>query len=266
MDDSVVIETEFKKATKLETGSHAFNSLLFGGLATSAVTDVYGAAAAGKTQFAFQNALFTSMRSSNGQGQQGRKPEVVFVDCAGSFRPERIAEMAESRGVPRPNEILEKISSIYVRSVKEQREASERILDSENFDHCKLIIVDDLTTNFAAEYVRDEQNPDVFISRYYELASYARKLSYIALSRRMAVLLTNSVRSKPFDDVRDQSGKKDPQRFGEVETMGEILSQFALFRLHFSRRERSRRAKLVHPFVEKNEIADFNIETRGIVP
>ena len=46
-------------------------------------------------------------------------PKVIFVDCAGSFRPERIVEMAETRLFD-SKKILEGITSVYVRSVSEQ--------------------------------------------------------------------------------------------------------------------------------------------------
>lgn len=243
------------KADKLDTGSNSFNSFLGGGLPTCAVTDVYGAAATGKTQFAFQNALISSLRDPGND----KKPRVVFVDCAGSFRPERIAEIAEERGIQKPKETLDRISSIYVRSVVEQHEATERILTSDLFNRCKLLIVDDITTNFVAEYPGDVQHQeDTFISRHFELSTYARKLAYIGLTRELAVLLTNSVRSRlPIED------KKSTQL--EVETTGDIISQFALFRLHFTRRGISRQGRIVQPFVE-NDTTTFNIERRGVVP
>ena len=249
-------DSTLAKAEKLDTGSNSFNSLLGGGLPTCAVTDVYGAAATGKTQFAFQNALISSLRDP---GNNDEKPRVVFVDCAGSFRPERIAEMAEERGVRKPKEILDRISSIYVRSVAEQHEATERILTSDLFDRCKLLIVDDITTNFIAEYPGDVQHQgDTFISRHFELSTYARKLAYIGLTRELAVLLTNSVRSRlPSED------KKSAQL--EVETTGDIISQFALLRLHFTRRGITRQGRILQPFVE-NDTTTFNIERRGIVP
>ncbi len=248
------VDLGIRKAEKLDTGSSSFNSLLGGGLATCAITDLYGAAATGKTQFAFQNALYCSLKES-----QSRKPRVVFVDCAGSFRPERIAEMAEARQLSSAGEILDRITSVYVRSVTEQREINELILNSDMFTQCKLLIVDDITANFAVEYPADaDGQEEVFVSRYYHLATYVRKLAYIALSRNMAVLLTNSVRSRLSE--RDQ--KIDQT---EVETMGEIISEFALFRLSFSKRDRLREAKIVQPFV-RNASTNFNIETMGIVP
>jgi DNA repair protein RadA len=256
MINSNRFSSSISRAEKLNTGSNAFDSLLGGGLPTCAITDVYGAAATGKTQFAFQSALISSLKDP---GIDVNRPRVVFVDCAGSFRPERIVEMAEARGIGKSKEMLDRISSIHVRSVAEQHEASERILTSDLFNGCRLLVVDDVTANFVAEYPGDIQHKeDTFISRHFELSTYARKLAYIGLTRRLAVLLTNSVRS------RLPRGNKNPAQL-EVETTGEIISQFALFRLHFTKQGSIRLGRIVQPFVE-NDTIKFSIERSGILP
>jgi DNA repair protein RadA len=248
-----------EKAEKFDTSSDSFKKLLGGGLPTCAITDVYGAAATGKTQFAFQNALIASLQYA---GTDETEPAVIFVDCAGSFRPERIAEMAESRGVTTPHKVLDRISSIYVRSVADQKHANERILNSDLFPRSKLLIVDDITTNFAVEYPGEsEDREDTYIARYLELSTYVRNLAYIALARKMAVLLTNSVRSR----ISPQTDSKVPTSSVEVETTGDIISQFVLFRLHFTKSGTRRQATVVQPFVS-NPVANFSIERKGIVP
>lgn len=257
---------EIRQAEKIDTGSSSFNSILGGGLSKCALTDVYGAAATGKTQFAFQNAV---MASANSRSWEQRKPLVVFVDCAGSFRPERIAEIAEARGI-KSEIILDLISSIYVRSVAEQHEASEQIMTNEIFDHCELVIVDDVTTNFMAEYssIYDQENErreknrhngqDVLIYRHFQLATYARKLAYLALSKNLAVLLTNSARS-------NIDNPKGNLRSEERETTGDTISEFGLFRLHLTKYGNIRTAEVIQPYVSKNR-TNFSIESRGIVP
>ena len=247
-----VVAGPIPKAQRLNTGSNAFNQLLGGGLPACAVTDIFGAPATGKTQFAFQCALFCSLESL-----QEDKPNTIFVDCGGSFRPERITEVAEAKGLSIKSQILDRISSISVRSVEEQCNANELVLSSERFDECRLLIIDDITTNFVAEFSGvTNGGEEPFVTRYYKLSSYIRKLVYISLVRRMSVLLTNSVRSRFSSAVRTQS---------EVETTGEIISEFALFRLHFTKQEKIRKATVVQPFVQNN-YAEFNIEKKGIVP
>jgi RecA/RadA recombinase len=272
---------------KLPTGAANIDELIGGGLRTCCVTDVFGAAATGKTQFAFQNALFVAKRSLS--EYSGDKPAVVFVDCAGSFRPERIADMADARNelaaingqqgdIKPPSDILSRISTVYVRSVADQKEASELLLTAGKFSKCKLIIVDDVTTNFVAEFsgvdIEGESAKEIdnsyaslelelpdFVGRHFELSMYGRKLAYIALKMNLSVLLTNSIRSRiPTEDKNEASNRN------EGETTGEILSQFCLFRLHFSRKSNFRNAELDYPIRSFNRNARFRIEREGIIP
>lgn len=238
-----------RSAAKLTTASTAFDTILGGGLRTCAVTDIFGAAGTGKSQFAFQCSLLVSRSLPKEETKDSRVRRVAFVDCAGAFRPERIAEMAEARGLrDETQHILESISVINVRSVSEQRGASERILSGKEFSKCKLIVVDDVTRNFVSEYGTKEQE---LISRQHELALYARKLAYLSLFKNAAVLLTNSARSS-------MDG-------GEKETTGNLISQFALFRIHFRREDGRRSAEVLQPLT-KNPMCNFEIESAGIVP
>ena len=230
---------------RMPTRSAALDAILGGGLAASAVTDVFGAAATGKTQLAFQCALIFAQSKAITQPL----PTVLFVDCEGSFRPERIVEMAESRGLSdQVAGIMDRISSVRPRSVEEQRRASDRLLVDERFSKCELMIVDDVTRNFVSEFGSREEN---LILRQFELARYIRTLNQIAIKRRIAILVTNTVRHRMGS--------------GETETTGDIIAQFVLFRVRFSKDGRQRRAEVLQPFVS-NPRASFDIEVRGIVP
>ncbi len=169
----------------------------------------------------------------------------VFVDCSGSFRPERIVEIAENRSLGSAK-ILDNISTISARSSAEQFEISRKIGTEPSFSKCRLVIVDDITTNFVSDYPKESEIP----ARQRALSLYARGLSYIANKKGVSVLLTNSVRSR--GDL------------GEGETTGEVLSEFALYRLHFSRIDRQRLATLVQPSLSKQQII-FEINQSGII-
>jgi DNA repair protein RadA len=244
----MIHKMRLEPSRKLPTGSKAFDRILFGGVPTSAITDIFGAPATGKTQFAFQCSLMTILGRAN--SPDSSKPLVVFVDCSGSFRPERIIELMRARDLAdREREILDSISSIRVRSIAEQVEVSNRILSDKLFSNCQLVVVDDATVNFVSTLGgRDEE----LIERQYEIASYTRNLAYVAIEKDVAVLLTNSARSR--------------LEKGEVETTGEIISQFALFRLHFKKAEGSKRtATILQPTVKERE-CEFSIEEEGILP
>ena len=71
------------------TGSKALDALLGGGVRTGMLTDVYGPEGSGKSQL-----CFTLCANCARQGFR-----VLFIDTAGTFRPERISEIAGSTDV-----------------------------------------------------------------------------------------------------------------------------------------------------------------------
>ena len=223
---------------RITTGSESFDSLLGGGLPVASITDVYGAAGTGKTQFAFQNAVTTCLS----QPKQRSRPRVVFVDCSGSFRPERILEIAHGRSQS-GSDILEMMYSISVRHVADQVLASHRVESEVFFSDCRLLIIDDATTNFVLDF------GDKVTERQTELSLYLRDQAALALSRGVSVLMTNSARYK---------GEQ-----GEAETTGDLLSEFSLYRMHFTRVDRRRFATLMQPDLTRPRI-EFEISSQGI--
>jgi RecA/RadA recombinase len=226
---------------KITTGSSSFDYLLGGSLPTSCITDVFGAAGTGKTQFCFQNAV-TTCQFLETHGEKGIK--AVFVDCTGSFRPERIVEIAENRSI-NSKRVLESIYSISVRSASSQIQVNKRFEEDLTFSHCRLLIIDDITSNFVSDFSKENEIP----ARQRALSLYARDLAYIANRRGISVLLSNSIRSRGD--------------FGEGETTGEVLSAYSLFRVYFSRVDRRRYAELIQPSLDGKKI-DFEIGPSGI--
>ena len=206
-----------------------------------AIIDVFGAAGTGKTQFSFQNAITTTHHLNN-LGVKGTK--TVFVDCTGLFRPERIVEISENRSL-NSTMILDSISTISARSISEQIGISQKIEVEPSFSKCRLLIIDDITSNFVSDYSKEGEIP----GRQRVLSLYARHLSYLANKRGLSVLLTNSIRSR--GDI------------GEGETTGEVLSEFALCRLHFSRIDRQRTATIIQPSLSNQHI-EFEINESGL--
>jgi len=225
---------------KISTGSSLFDSLLGGGLPVSCLTDVFGAAGTGKTQFCFQNAVTTCKYLED----QFEGIKVVFVDCTGSFRPERIVEIAENRSV-NSKMVLENIFSISTRSASAQADVNRRFDEDSSFSNCRLLIIDDLTSNFVSDFSKESELP----ARQRALSLYARRLAYLANRRGLSVLVSNSIRSRG--------------NLGEGETTGEVLSAYSLYRVHFKRVDRKRFAEIVQPSLSGEKI-EFQIGAGGV--
>jgi DNA repair protein RadA len=207
----------------------------------SCLTDVFGAAGTGKTQFCFQNAV-TTCKYFEDQNEKGIK--VVFVDCTGSFRPERIMEIAESRSI-NPELVLNAIFSISTRSAAAQIEVNRRFDEDPSFAGCRLLVVDDLTSNFVSDFSKESELP----ARQRALSLYARRLSYLANRRGLSVVVSNSIRARG--------------NLGEGETTGEVLAAYALYRLYFKRVDRRRYAEIVQPNLSGEKI-EFEIGKTGL--
>ncbi len=103
--DSHMIEKEFltaelvlekrKSMLRCSTGSRALDELLLGGIETQAVTEFYGEYGSGKSQIC--HTLCAMARQSTESG--GLDSAVIYIDTEGTFRPERLGQIATARGL-----------------------------------------------------------------------------------------------------------------------------------------------------------------------
>jgi len=154
----------------ISTGSKAIDSLIGGGIRGGLVYDVFGQSGSGKTQLCFS--LAANCIKAGGQ--------VLFVDTAGTFRPERISEMAGLANI-------EKIKYVRALTVQDQLNAISRMSDA------SLVIVDSLTFNFSAEY----SGP----TRHLAVMHYIHELAVAAINSGCAVVCTNMVRNVPQENT-----------------------------------------------------------------
>lgn len=152
--------------------------LLGGGLHAGMITDVYGEGGSGKTQLCFticgRNAkLFKRVKGI----------AIVFVDTSGTFRPERITEIAYDNG----HEILDKILVIRTLSYMDQIRSIEKIVEIRP----KLLIVDGIASLFTVNHHG--------IARHLTLMNHLHKLSLVAINLGCPVIITNMIRSRLSD-------------------------------------------------------------------
>lgn len=166
----------------ISTGSKAIDALLGVGVRTGMVTDVYGESGSGKSQLCFT--LCANCVRDGGSA--------MFVDTAGTFRPERIVEIARSPSA------LDKIAFVRALNTLDQASAVKKILDTGP----RLVIVDTLTSLFSAEY----SGP----ARHLAVMKHLHELALAAINAGSAVVVTNMVRSAPIT-VADQAGRNVAQ-------------------------------------------------------
>lgn len=162
----------------ISTGSKAMDALLGGGVRAGMLTDVYGESGSGKSQLCF---TLCANSAKNG----GR---ALFVDTAGTFRPERIVEISGSTVA------LDKIDFVRALNTHDQTNAVKKIAALDP----RLVVVDTVTGLFSAEY----SGP----ARHLAIMKHLHKLALAAINVGCAIVVTNMVRNVPITLV-DQAGR-----------------------------------------------------------
>ena len=81
------------------------DSFLKGGIETQAMTEIAGEFGSGKSQLCYSLCVTANMPID----KEGLGGNVIFIDTENTFRPERINQIAENRGINQPEDILKKI-------------------------------------------------------------------------------------------------------------------------------------------------------------
>jgi len=222
---------------KVSTGSLALDTLLGGGISKGKITEVYGESGSGKTQLCFQLCVNYLTDSHNGN-------DIVYVDTVGTFRPERIVEMAGEN--IKKEDLLKHILSIRARTWTEQVEAPLKIDDLMS-GKVGILIIDTLTDNFIYEFQTGKHIKD----RQIALARHLHDLAVIAIEKGIAVVVTNTVRARmPADG-----------NIYVTETGGNTVSQGVHTRLRLDRFDNGWSAQLNND--EKS--IRFKIGKRGLM-
>ena len=175
---------ERNQLTKIPTGCKAFDKIIGGGVEPRSITEFYGAYTTGKTQMSIQLAFNTALPTKLG----GLNGDVVYIDSEGSFRPERIIQMANEIDVD-PKIILDKILIGRAHNSDIQMTLVDNVLELSESKNIKLLIVDSLTAAFRAEYI----GKGALMDRQQKLNKHMRQLSRVADILNLAVVVTNQV-------------------------------------------------------------------------
>ena len=232
----------------ITTGSENLNKLFGGkGIETRAMTECYGAFGSGKSQLAFTLAVNVQMPKEQG----GANGKAVFIDTEGTFRPERIRQIAEGIGA-NPEKVLRNILVARAFNSDHQILLLDKIAEMiKEGEQIKLIIIDSLTAHFRAEFAGRGQLAD----RQQKLNRYLHSLIRMAEQYNLAVYVTNQVMANPG------------MMFGDPTTPigGHIVGHASTYRVYLRRgKQGSRVAKMIDsPNLPDNE-AQFYVTGKGV--
>jgi DNA repair protein RadA len=232
----------------ITSGSKELDNLLGGrGIETKAITEVFGAYGSGKSQLGFSLAVNVQLPIERG----GAEGKAVYIDTEGTFRPERINQIAEARGA-NPDNVLKNILIARAFNSDHQILLVDKIGEMiKNGEPVRLVIIDSLTAHFRAEYAGRGQLAD----RQQKLNKYLHNLMKMAEQYNLAVYVTNQVMANPA------------MMFGDPTTPvgGNILGHASTFRVYFRRGKKgSRVAKMIDsPNLPDNECIFF-VSDKGV--
>ena len=173
---------------KISTGSSDLNDLIGGGVETNGITETYGRFASGKTQLGFQLAVNVQLPKDKG----GLGGNVLFIDTEGTFRPERIEQIAKAAGMD-PKEVLANIAMVRVPTTEQQILTLERADSVIQEMNIKLIIIDSLTSLFRSEFI----GRGALGERQQKLNQHIHRLQTLADKYDLAAYITNQVMDNP---------------------------------------------------------------------
>lgn len=177
-----------KTAGRISTGSTMLDDLFGGGLETQGITEMYGSFRSGKTQMGHQLAV-NVQRSFDEGGLEGT---AIYVDSEGTFRPERLVDMAEDLGMDY-KAVLKNV--IWARAYNSDHQIllCDQAMEMAADNNAKLLIVDSVTSHFRAEYT----GRGTLAARQQKLNKHLHHLQRGAEINNMAVYITNQVMSRP---------------------------------------------------------------------
>jgi len=237
-----------ERVIRIQTGSKELDKLFGGGVETGGITEVYGQYGSGKSQLAHTLAVRCQLAPEKG----GAAGMAVFIDTEGTFRPERIKEIAEAAGIE-PEVALQNIRVARAFNSDHQMLLAEKIegLIKEQGLPIRVLIVDSLTAHFRAEYV----GRGTLADRQQKINKHMHALAKLANVHNVAVYVTNQVMAKPdtfFGDPTEAIG-------------GHIVAHNSTYRIYLRRGKKGTRvAKMIDSPCSAEDEAIFSLGVAGI--
>jgi DNA repair protein RadA len=252
--DSNVLEKEFITADaalekrramlRCSTGSKVLDELLLGGIETQAVTEFYGEFGSGKSQIC--HTLCAVARQPIEAA--GLDSNVIYIDTEGTFRPERLNQIARARGFD-PTHVLKSVAVCKVYNSSHLELIIKDLGKYINDFKAKLIIIDSIISLHRAEF----SGRGTLADRQQRLNSILHKLIRLSEIYNVAIVITNQVQSSPdtfFGDPTKAAG-------------GNVLGHASTYRIYLRKSGENRIAKMIdspyHPYSD----ARFTVNERG---
>jgi len=234
-----------KAIDRISTGSKNLDELLGGGVETWAMTEFYGEFGSGKSQIC--HTLCVMVQSPHGEGGLGGG--AVYIDTEGTFRPERIAEIAEARGLD-SEKVLSGITVARAYNSAHQELIVKDLGNVLEEKKVKLVILDSAVAHYRAEFL----GRGTLAERQQRLNKFMHQLLRTAEIYNVAVVVTNQVQAAP------DSFFGDPTR----PTGGHVVAHTSTYRVYLRKAAKNRIARMVDSPYHPERDAVFMLDDKGV--
>jgi len=235
-----------KLLKKCTTGSQDLDHILGGGLETGAITELIGEFGSGKTQICFTLSVLAQLPNEQG----GLAGKVCVIDTEGTFLPERIKQIAETRGL-NAEDILQGVLVARAYNSEHQTILIKNLPAVVQEYNVKVVIVDSMIGHFRGEYIGRGTLSD----RQQKIASCLAALLRVAEAFNLAVVLTNQVQAKPDTTYGDPNKP----------TGGHVMAHACTHRVYLRKgKENTRIAQIIDSPYLPEEKARFAVSEKGV--
>ena len=253
--ESNILEKEFitaeaalrkrRSLLRCSTGSGVLDELFLGGIETQAVTEFYGEFGSGKSQICHTLCITAGQPVESGGLDSG----IIYVDTEGTFRPERLEQIARERGVD-PLHALKNVAVCKVYNSAHLELIVKNLGKYVDDYKAKLVIIDSIISLHRAEFA----GRGTLADRQQRLNSIMHKLLRIAEIYNIALVVTNQVQSAP------DTFFGDPTR----PTGGNVIGHASTYRVYLKKSGENRIARMVdspyHPYGDVR----FTVNEKGV--
>jgi DNA repair protein RadA len=234
-----------KSLVRYTTGSKSLDDFLKGGIESQAITELTGEFGSGKSQICHTLCVTAAVN------KQGPINSIIFVDTENTFRPERIHQIAEARGLD-SEEIMKKVFVCKMVN-SAQLEVLIRNLGKYIEEYkAKLVIVDSIISLHRAEYTGRE----TLAERQQRLNVMLHKLIRLSEIYNVAVVLTNQVQASPDSTFGGSNSL--------IASGGNIMAHACTYRIFLRKAGRDRIAVMVDSPHHAYSQVKFTISERGV--
>jgi len=234
-----------KRLLRCTTGSRSLDELLGGGVETQAITELYGEYGSGKTQLCHTLCVTCQLPPEKG----GLGGGALYIDTESTFRPERLYQIAEARGLD-PMEVLSKVIFTRIYNSSHLELVVKNLGEIVEKHGIRLVVVDSVISLHRAEF----NGRGTLADRQQRLNNLIHRLLRVAEVYNIAAVVTNQVQAQPdtfFGDPTKPAG-------------GHIIAHACTYRIYLKKAGQERKAIVVdspcHPYSE----AVFTINEKGV--